>query len=161
MSGHIDEQRLLALGLGEAPSAGEAEHLAGCAGCAASPVADAKLWAQLRQIELPAPPPQFSVGALARFRRARAVHHRPWEVVLCCLLSAALVAVLCLWALRLVPGALVTVALSLPRWSSVVAGGNSLGRLLAAALPVLALSAAVLLGGVGMMLRRLTAVAAK
>jgi hypothetical protein len=161
MNGHIDELRLMALGLGEPPSAAEAEHLSACRSCAAGPAADAQLWAQLRRIELPAPPPRFAAGALARFRGARAVRHRPREVVLGAMVVAALVVVLCLWALRLVPGTLVTLALSLPRWSSLVASGSSLGRVLVAALPVLALSAAVLLGGVGLMLRRLTAVPAK
>jgi hypothetical protein len=161
MSGHIDDTRLVALGLGEPPSAGEAEHLAACPVCAAGPAADARLWAQLRQLQPPAPPVQFAAGALARFRTARRVRHRPREVVLGGLLVAALVAVLALWALRLVPGALVTLALAVPRWSNLVAAGNSYGPVLTAALPVLVLSAAVLLAGVGVMLRRLTTISAK
>jgi hypothetical protein len=161
MSAHIDEKRLLALGLGEPPSAGEAEHLAGCPLCAAGPAADARMWAQLRQLRPPAPPPVFAAGALARFRAARAVRHRPREVVLGGLVVAALVVLLCLWALRLVPGALVAVAVSVPRWSSLLTNGSSYGRVLAAALPVVVLSAALLLGGVGVMLRRLTTVPAK
>jgi hypothetical protein len=161
MSGHIDEQRLLSLGLGESPSPSEAEHLAACSACAAGPAQDAHLWAQLRRLQPPAPPLELSAGALARFRKARAVRHRPREVILGGLLVAALVAVLCLWALRLVPAAVVTLALSLPRWSNLVAAGNSWGRVLAAALPVLVLSAALLLASVGVMLRRLTTAPAK
>jgi len=160
MSAHIDETRLLALGLGEPPAPGEAEHLAACAACAAVPAGDARLWAQLRQLPLPAPPPDFSATALRRFRRAR-VRHRPWEIALGSALVTVLVVLVALWALRLVPGALVTLAVSLPRWSEVLAAGNSWTRVLAAAIPVLVLGAALLLGGVGVMLRRLTAVTAK
>jgi len=161
MSGHIDEKRLLALGLGEPPSTREAEHLAGCPACAAVPAADARMWAQLRQLQPPAPPAPFAAGALARFRTARAVRHRPREIVLVGLVVAALVVLLCLWALRLVPGAMVAVALSVPRWSNLVTAGNSYGPALAAAVPVVVVSAALLLGGVGVMLRRLTAATAK
>jgi len=161
MSGHIDEMRLLALGLGEPASAAEAEHLAGCPVCAAGPARDAQLWAQLRQLPLPVPPAQLSAGALARFRRARDVSHRPFEVALGGLLVAVLVVLLCLWGLRLFPGALISVTLALPRWSDLVSAGSGWSRVLVAAVPVLVLSAALLLGGVGVMLRRLTAVAAK
>jgi hypothetical protein len=161
MSGHIDARRLLALGLGEAPSSAEAEHLAGCPDCAAGPAQDAQLWWRFRQLELPAPPPRFSAGALARFRKARAVRHRPREVILGGLLVAAMVALFCLWALRLAPGVVVTLALSLPRWSNLMTEGNGWTRVLTSAVPVLVLSAALLLGGFAMMLRRLTTVAAK
>jgi hypothetical protein len=161
MSGHIDDTRLVALGLGEAPSPLEAEHLAGCPTCAGGLAGDQQLWAQLRELPQPAPPPRFQAQALARFRRARAVRHRPWEIAVGGALVAVLVAVLVLWALRLMPGALVTVALSLPRWSSLVSASNSLGPVLAAMVPVLVLAATLALGGVGVMLRRLTMATAK
>jgi hypothetical protein len=160
MSTHLDEGRLLALGLGEPPSAEESQHLAGCPTCAAGPVADAQLWASLRQLPQPLPPPRFSREALARFRRARGVRHRPREVVLGALVVVALVAVLCAWALRLAPGALVSLAVALPRWSELLPGA-SWSRLLAAALPALGMTALMLLAGVAVLLRRLTAVPAK
>jgi len=160
MSVHLDEGRLLALGLGESPSPEEAQHLAGCPTCAAAPASDAQLWASLRQVPQPLPPPRFSRDALARFRRARGVRHRPREVVLAGLAVVALVAVLCVWALRLAPGALVSFAVALPRWSELLPG-TSWSRLLAAALPAVGMTALVLLAGVAVLLRRLTAIPAK
>jgi hypothetical protein len=161
MNGHIDEERLVALGLGEAPSAEESRHMAACPSCAASPAADAQLWASLRQVPQPEPPPRFSSEALARFRRARGVRHRPREVVLGALVVLALVVVLCAWGLRLAPGFLVSLAVALPRWSDLIPTFSNWGRLLAAAVPVLGLSALVLLAGVAVLLRRLSAVPAK
>ena len=157
MIGHIDEERLVALGLGESPSGEEAQHLAACPTCAASPAADARLWASLRQLPQPLPPPRFSAEALARFRRARGVRHRPREVVLGGAVVLALVVVLCAWALRLIPGALVSLAVSLPRWSELIPATSNWGRLLGAAMPSLALCALLLLAGVAVLLRRLTA----
>jgi hypothetical protein len=160
MTAHLDEGRLLALGLGEPPSADEAQHLAGCPACAAGPAADAQLWASLRQVPQPLPPPRFSRDALARFRSARGVRHRPREVVLGGLLVLALVVVLCAWGLRLAPGLLVSLAVALPRWSELLPG-TSWSRLVAATLPVLGMTALVLLAVVAVLLRRLSAAPAK
>jgi anti-sigma factor RsiW len=159
MNGHIDDARLVALGLGEVPSTDEAQHLAGCPTCAASPAADTELWASLRQVAQPLPPPDFAAQALVSFRRARRVRHRPREVVMGSLVVLALVVVLCAWGLRLVPGALVSLAVSLPRWSELIPATSNWGRLLGAALPTLGLCALVLLAGVAVLLRRLTAAA--
>src|SRR4051812_30614264 len=158
---HIDDARLVALGLGERPSPIEAQHLASCALCGASADTDARLWAQLRALPLPTPPRDFSTAALARFRSARAVRHRPRDVLFGGLMVLALVAVLCIWALQMLPGALIALALSVPRWPDLVSAGSSWSRLFGAAVPVLALSAAVLLIGVTALLRRLTTIAAK
>jgi hypothetical protein len=159
--GHLDEARLLALGLGEPASAAETEHLAACAQCAAGPAEDARLWAHLRQLAQPSPPPSFAGAALSRYRRARAVRHRPREVVLGSIVVVVLVGILGWWALQLAPQALVALALSLPRFADVVPRGIRWTALLGVVLPVMALAAAILLGSVGVMLRRLTAGAAK
>jgi len=161
MNGHIDEARLVALGLGEPTSPQEAAHLEACPACAASTAADARLWASLRQLPQPLPPPDFSRQALGRFRQARGVRHRPREVVLGGLVVLALVALLIAWGLRLAPGALTGLALSLPRWSHLTPTAASWGRLLVAALPALGMCALVLLAGVAVLLRRLTAVPVK
>jgi hypothetical protein len=92
-------------GPGRAPlDSARAEHLAGCPACAAVPAADARMWAQLRQLQRraacpvrrrgPAPLPHARASATARVRSSSAAWWSP-----------ALVVLLCLWALRLVPGA--------------------------------------------------------
>jgi hypothetical protein len=154
MNGHIDEERLVALGLGEPPSGEEAGHLEVCPACAGSTAADARLWASLRQVPQPLPPPRFASQALGRFRKARGVRHSPREIVLGGLVVLALVVVLCVWGLRLAPAALAGLAFSLPRWSHL---GSGWGRLLVGALPVLGMCALVLLAGVAVLLRRLSA----
>jgi hypothetical protein len=160
-AGHLDETRLLALGLGEPPSAAEAQHLSACAACATGVREDAQLWALVKEVPQPVPPPRLAVGAVARFRRARAVGHRPREVAVGTLIALGLLAVLAFWIWRLTPGAATWVALALPRWPSVFSTGRSWVRVLAAAAPVLAVSAGLLLAAVAVVLRRLTAVTAK
>lgn len=160
-AGHLDQERLLALGLGEAPSPAEAQHLAGCASCAAAPAEDAALWARLRQLPVPSPPPQLAAGALARYRRARAVRHRPREIVLGSLLGLALLLVVVAWLRGVAPGALVSLALWLPRWSDLVPRGIGWTTILAVVVPLMAAAAGILLAGVGVFLRRLTALAPK
>jgi hypothetical protein len=81
--------------------------------------------------------------------------------VLGALAAAALVAVLGVWAWRLVPGAAVRLALALPRWSDLATPGVGWARLVTAALPALVVSAALLLLAVTVMLRRLTVAVAK
>jgi hypothetical protein len=157
MNGHIAEERLVALGLGEPPSGEEAGHLEACPACAGSTAADAQLWASLRQLPQPLPPARFASQALGRFRKARGVRHRPREIVLGGLVVLALVVVLCAWGLRLAPAALTGLAFSLPRWSH-LSSASSWGRLVVAALPVLGMSALVLLAGVAVLLRRLSGI---
>ena len=160
-AGHIEETRLLALGLGEAPSALESQHLAACAACAASLQEDARLWTDFRALPQPLPPRPFAAGALARYRQARPVRHRPREVAFGAAIVLALVAVRGFWLLRLVPGALVWLALALPQWSDTLSQGLGWSRVLVGVVPIMALAAATLLAAVGLVLRRLTTVVAK
>ena len=158
---HLAEARLVALGLGEMPSSAEADHLGLCVTCGAALEDDARLWAGLRQLPLPEPPPGFAAGALVGYRRARAVRHQPREVLAGSLVVAGLVAVLCFWAWQQAPGALVSFALALPHWSSAVSQGGTWTRALVAVVPVLLVSAGFLLGGVAVLLRRLALVPVK
>jgi predicted anti-sigma-YlaC factor YlaD len=158
---HLNEVRLVALGLGEAPAPVEAEHLAGCPACVAAIEEDTRLWAQFRQLPQPQPPPSLAAAASSGYRRARGVRHRPQEVMAGSFVVAALVVGLCFWGWQLAPGALVSFTLALPRWPSALSLGLTWSRMFATALPVLALSAGLLLAAVAIMLRRLTAMTAK
>jgi hypothetical protein len=123
---HLDEQRLVALGLGEAPTPAEAEHLAACPACAAVPAEDARLWASFRQLDQPLPPASFAAGALARFRLGQRlpVRHRPRDIALGAVLGLAVVLVLALWLRGVAPGALVAATLWLSHWNSPLPRGS-------------------------------------
>lgn len=161
MTAHLEDQRLMALGLGEPPTADEARHLADCPACAAAPAEDARLWASFRRLPQPAPPPGFARGALSRYRRTRPVRHRPREVALGAALGLAVVVLLAAWLRGVAPDALMTATLWLTRWDSPLPRGIGWSQVLAVVLPLMALAAGILLATVGVILRRLSAATAK
>jgi hypothetical protein len=91
---HLEEARFLILGLepDQSPTTAEAAHLAECRACAARLEEERRLTAELADLSLPEPPPDFVAKTTARYVRAivsRRERRLAWIVAAALLLAPA------------------------------------------------------------------------